>query len=56
VHDHADRIADEQQVAVLVEDLGDGRRIGRQADDRRLTLAGGDVRRRQAADLFVTLG
>jgi hypothetical protein len=45
VDDHANRIADEDQVAMRVDDLRRGRVIGRQADDRIAALARRDLRR-----------
>ncbi len=56
VQHHADRVADQQHVARLVEQLRHGRGIGRQADDRLAALARGDIRGRQAADLILGLG
>ena len=48
-------VAHQQQVAVLVEDLGHRRGVGGQADDRLAALARGDVRRGHAADCFLAL-
>ncbi len=43
VDDHADAVADQQDVAVGIENLGHRRRVGGQANQRRLPLAGADV-------------
>ena len=56
VQHHADEVADQQQVAELVEDLGHGRGVGGQADDRLAALARGDLGRGDPADLDGTLG
>ncbi len=45
VDHHADGIADQQQVADLVEDLGHRRGVGGEADDRLAALARGDLAR-----------
>jgi hypothetical protein len=50
VNDHAERVPDQEQVAHVIEDGGDRRGVGGQADDRLTALAGGDVRRGEAAD------
>ena len=40
VNYHGQRIADQQQITIRIEELGHRRRIGSQADERRSTLAG----------------
>ena len=45
VHDHAERITDEQQIAIGVEQRRHRRRVGGEADDFLAPLAGCDVRR-----------
>jgi hypothetical protein len=56
VDHHADRIPDQQQVAGVVERGGDGRGIGRQADDGLAALARSDVGGGQATDRLFTMG
>jgi len=56
VHDHADRIPHQQQVAGLVQGGGDRRGVGRQADDGLAALARGDVGGGQAANRGFTMG
>jgi hypothetical protein len=41
---------------VVVENLGDRRGVGGEADDRVAALARGDVRRGEAPDRFLALG
>jgi hypothetical protein len=53
---HAEAVADQQQVAVVVENLGDRGGIGGEADNGIAALAGGDVRRRETPDRFLTMG
>ena len=51
VNDHGQRIADQQQITIRIEELGHRRRIGSQADERRSTLAGFDPVDADAADM-----
>ena len=53
---HTDTVSDQQQVAVVVEDLGDRGGIGGEADNGIAALAAGDVRRRETPDRFLTVG
>ncbi len=43
MHDHADTVADEDDIAVLIENGRGGRVIGRQAHQRVAALGSGDV-------------
>ena len=45
MHDHPERIADKQKLAMWIEERGHGRRIGRQANDLLMPLARGNFRR-----------
>ena len=54
MHHHAERIADEDHVAVLVDDVRGMGVIRREHDDRRTALAGADRRRREP--LFFGIG
>jgi hypothetical protein len=51
VDDHADAIADEQEIAATIQQLGHGGGVGREADQRRRPLGGGDVADRLPAGL-----
>ena len=53
VHHHAERVADQDHVAIGVEDARGVRVIGRQAHDRLAALAGADVGRGQPPDLVL---
>ena len=53
MHDHAERIADQDEVAVAVDDAGGVGVIGGQRDDLLAALARGDVDGRDAALLFL---
>jgi hypothetical protein len=53
MHHHAERIADQNEVAITVEDARRVRMIGGEALDRRAALAGADARRGQPPDLVV---
>ncbi len=55
VDHHADGVANQQDVARLVQHLGHRGGIGGQHHDGRLALEGGDVRRGEALDLFLAL-
>jgi hypothetical protein len=56
VHDHAQRVADQQHVTRRIQRRGDRRGVGGQAHDGLAALARGDVGGRQATDLFFTMG
>ena len=47
VHDHAERVADQQEVDILVGNRRGMGVVGRERDDRLPALAGKDIRRRQ---------
>ena len=47
--DHAERVADQQHVAMRVEQFGNRRGVGRQADDLLAALAAADFRHGDAA-------
>ena len=53
VHHHAERVADQDEVAIAVENARRVRVIRRQAHDRLAALADADVRRGQPADVLV---
>ena len=53
VHHHAERIADQHQVAMRIEDARGVRVIGGQADDRLAALARADVGRGQPLDFVL---
>jgi hypothetical protein len=54
VHHHAERIADQDEVAILIEDARGMRMVGRERDDRLAALAGADIGRCEA--FLVCLG
>jgi hypothetical protein len=51
VHHHAERIADEQEIDIGVDDLGGMGVIGRQRNDRLAAFARGDIGRGDPLDL-----
>ncbi len=53
VHDHAERVADEQEVAVLVGNRGGMGVIGGERDNRLTSFSRGDLRCRDAANGFL---
>jgi hypothetical protein len=52
---HPDTVAHQQQIAMFVEDRGDRRRVGCEADNGVTTLAGRDIGRGRPADRVLTV-
>jgi hypothetical protein len=55
MHHHAQRVADQQQVAGVIQGRRDRRGVGGQADDGHAALAGGDVGGGETADRLFTM-
>ena len=53
MHHHAERIADQNEIAMAVEQARGVRVVGRETDDRLTSLAGANVRRGQPLDFLL---